>query len=152
MFLFWRSMYCNLCSSSVFSLIYFFHFNILHQGIDKIVALCGMALPVALSILPSMYLVYTGSIEKTAKLFGTPAMVGGLISSILWLVYSITVIKIGQSLGLLILHSFLSMSTFNYLMCVYADRKATTTVCFIQFNCPLSYKLLKVTVPAFLYL
>nr|XP_034602844.1 vegetative cell wall protein gp1-like isoform X1 [Setaria viridis]XP_034602845.1 vegetative cell wall protein gp1-like isoform X1 [Setaria viridis] len=95
------------------------------QSIEKGASLFGLLTPVVLSTFPFIYQVHTGSIHKTTKLFGTPAMVSAFINSITWLMYGIVISKSGMSPTLLLLHALTCMSTFTYLMFVYADRKAT---------------------------
>uniref|UniRef100_K3YC84 Bidirectional sugar transporter SWEET n=1 Tax=Setaria italica TaxID=4555 RepID=K3YC84_SETIT len=94
-------------------------------SIEKGASLFGLLTPVVLSTFPFIYQVHTGSIHKTTELFGTPAMVSAFINSIIWLMYGIVISKSDMSPTLLLLHAFTCMSTFTYLMFVYADRKAT---------------------------
>ncbi|OEL21869.1 hypothetical protein BAE44_0017112 [Dichanthelium oligosanthes] len=84
-----------------------------------------MLVPMVLYTFPFIYQVYTGSYDETTKLFGTPAMVAAFVNSILWLMYGTVISKSDTNLSLLLLHAFISMSSFNYLMSVYADRRAT---------------------------
>ncbi|XP_040383424.1 uncharacterized protein LOC102705680 [Oryza brachyantha] len=97
------------------------------QGIAIIVkfgSFIGMVVPVVLSILPYFYHVYTGSFSRTTDLYGALAMLGGLINSIIWLVYADVTSKNDLSLGLLLMHAFLCMSLFCYLMHICAYRRA----------------------------
>ncbi|CAM0151702.1 unnamed protein product [Urochloa decumbens] len=76
-------------------------------------------------MLPSFHLVYTGSLAKTTELFGAPAMVAGLVNSLLWLMHSIIVVQSGQSIVLLLSHALIAMTTFSHLMSICAEKRAT---------------------------
>ncbi|TVU40236.1 hypothetical protein EJB05_13689, partial [Eragrostis curvula] len=84
------------------------------------------ATEVVFHILPDIYNLHTGSIQKTLKLFGTPAMWAGLISSIFWVLYCIVVIKFDQNIAMLVSNTINCMASFNYLMSVYAHKRDIT--------------------------
>ncbi|RLM84869.1 hypothetical protein C2845_PM04G00590 [Panicum miliaceum] len=103
--------------------------NFLYQrDVEKGASLFRMLVSLILYTLPFFYQVYAGNIDKTTQLFGTPAVVAALINSILWLMYSTLINKSEMNQSLLLLHAFCCMSTFCYLMFVYANRRATRKI------------------------
>ncbi|KAF2948654.1 uncharacterized protein [Oryza sativa Japonica Group] len=95
------------------------------KTIVKLASSIGTVVPVALSIVPYFYQVYTGNFERTIEVYGAPAMLAGSINSIIWLTYSIMASKKDLNLALILMHALLCMSTFTYLMCICACKRAT---------------------------
>lgn len=118
---------CFLILVALFPYISFFFY----QTIVKLASSIGTVVPVALSIVPYFYQVYTGNFERTIEVYGAPAMLAGSINSIIWLTYSIMASKKDLNLALILMHALLCMSTFTYLMCICACKRATKEVCFL---------------------
>uniref|UniRef100_A0A0D9UXB7 Uncharacterized protein n=1 Tax=Leersia perrieri TaxID=77586 RepID=A0A0D9UXB7_9ORYZ len=96
-----------------------------HPTVVKVATSVATVVPVVLSVLPFFHQVYTGSFDRTIELYGAPAMAGGLLNSIIWLMYAIVTSKKELSIGLLLTHAFLCMATFAYLMSICAHKRAT---------------------------
>uniref|UniRef100_A0A0E0JEM9 Bidirectional sugar transporter SWEET n=1 Tax=Oryza punctata TaxID=4537 RepID=A0A0E0JEM9_ORYPU len=93
--------------------------------IVKLLSCIGTVVSVALSVLPFFYQVYTGTFERTVELYGVLAKLVGLINSIIWFMYAIVTSKSDLSLGLLLMHAFVCMSNFTYLMAICGYKRAT---------------------------
>ncbi|KAL6880340.1 hypothetical protein ACP4OV_011905 [Aristida adscensionis] len=88
-------------------------------AIEKLGSWFALAFPVIWSTMPFLYGLYTRSFQKTLNLFGTPAMLASLASSVLWLLYSAVVVKKDPNVDLLLSNALLCMASFDYLICAY---------------------------------
>jgi len=80
------------------------------------------AVTVILSILPHAFLGYTGSIERTFKIFQAPVVLADVLNSVIWVFFAFMVVKKDDCLELVLGYPMLLLSWFSYLMVYFGLR------------------------------
>lgn len=73
-------------------------------------------------------IIYRGPMEKAIVIYDTFSIVAGLISSAIWLLYSIAVLKRDKCMDMIITNIVSYISGFAYLLSVFRHSKSTTKV------------------------
>lgn len=94
------------------------------KAVEIISSVLGGTTAVVLALTPALYHLFNGGqFESTTKLFNTKSMIAGLVNSIVWVLYSLAVLRRDRSVDLIMSNLCSLVSNLHCLAFFYAHRR-----------------------------